>query len=90
MAATLVKGSVYQVQFQFSRDRANLLNDSNHARKTCITFLCVLGGILLTLCLLWIMLVIYASPLAEVEVVGISNVLGTQKELIFNLQVRAK
>ncbi|KAG2205361.1 hypothetical protein INT47_007146 [Mucor saturninus] len=30
------------------------------------------------------------SPLADVEVVGISNVLGTQKELIFNLQVRAR
>jgi hypothetical protein len=26
----------------------------------------------------------------DVEVVGISNVLGTQKELIFNLQVRAR
>ncbi|OAD05986.1 hypothetical protein MUCCIDRAFT_106547 [Mucor lusitanicus CBS 277.49] len=31
-----------------------------------------------------------SSPLTDVEVVGISNVLGTQKELIFNLQVRAR
>jgi hypothetical protein len=47
-------------------------------------------GCLSTLCFLWTLLVIYSSPLADVEVVGISNVLGTQKELIFNLQVRAR
>jgi hypothetical protein len=38
----------------------------------------------------WLLIAIYASPLTDVEVVGISNVLGTQKELIFNLQVRAR
>ncbi|KAI8094440.1 hypothetical protein BDF21DRAFT_436287 [Thamnidium elegans] len=36
------------------------------------------------------MFIVTGIPLAEVEVVGISNVLGTQKELIFNLQVRAR
>ncbi|KAL0090654.1 hypothetical protein J3Q64DRAFT_1009730 [Phycomyces blakesleeanus] len=39
---------------------------------------------------IWLFLIFVASPLTEVEVVGISNVLGTQKELIFNLQVRAR
>ncbi|KAI7870529.1 hypothetical protein BDF14DRAFT_1770954 [Spinellus fusiger] len=39
---------------------------------------------------LWLFLFLIASPLADVQVVGISNVLGTQKELIFNLQVRAR
>lgn len=39
---------------------------------------------------MWLLIAIYASPLTDVEVVGISNVLGTQKELIFNLQVRAR
>lgn len=63
---------------------------SNHVRRTCFTIICVTSGCLFALCMLWILLVIYASPLTEVEVVGISNVLGTQKELIFNLQVRAK
>lgn len=63
---------------------------SSHARKTCCTVICVIAGCLFALCLLWIFLVIYASPLSDVEVIGISNVLGTQKELIFNLQVRAK
>lgn len=63
---------------------------SNSGRKACCRFLCVFAGCLFSLCLLWILIVIYASPLADVEVVGISNVLGTQKELIFNLQVRAR
>ncbi|KAI9007967.1 hypothetical protein CLU79DRAFT_711668 [Phycomyces nitens] len=39
---------------------------------------------------IWLFLIFVASPLTDVEVVGISNVLGTQKELIFNLQVRAR
>jgi hypothetical protein len=59
-------------------------------RKTCCTFLCVIFGCFLALCFVWALIVIYASPLVDVEVVGISNVLGTQKELIFNLQVRAR
>lgn len=59
-------------------------------RKPYRTFMFIVTGMFCSLCLLWILIVIYASPLADVEVVGISNVLGTQKELIFNLQVRAR
>ncbi|OBZ90826.1 hypothetical protein A0J61_01130 [Choanephora cucurbitarum] len=40
--------------------------------------------------IVWLLLALSSGPLMEVEVVGISNVLGTQKELMFNLQVRAK
>ncbi|KAI8085924.1 uncharacterized protein B0P05DRAFT_27276 [Gilbertella persicaria] len=64
---------------------------SNHqGKRTCFTFLCIMFGGLLGICVGWLLLAISSSPLADVEVVGISNVLGTQKELMFNLQVRAK
>ncbi|KAI8384173.1 hypothetical protein BD560DRAFT_385207 [Blakeslea trispora] len=58
--------------------------------KTCFTFTCIVFGSLISICLLWLILSLSSGPLMEVEVVGISNVLGTQKELMFNLQVRAK
>ncbi|KAI9259100.1 hypothetical protein EDC94DRAFT_156235 [Helicostylum pulchrum] len=65
-------------------------NAGKSGRKPYRTFMFIVTGMFCSLCLLWILIVIYASPLADVEVVGISNVLGTQKELIFNLQVRAR
>ncbi|EPB89574.1 hypothetical protein HMPREF1544_03658 [Mucor circinelloides 1006PhL] len=58
--------------------------------RACFTLLFVLLGSAFSLCFVWLLIAIYASPLTDVEVVGISNVLGTQKELIFNLQVRAR
>lgn len=54
------------------------------------TFLYVIIGCIASFFLLSLLLVFYASPLSDVEVVGINTVLGTQKELIFNLQVKAR
>ncbi|CEP12749.1 hypothetical protein [Parasitella parasitica] len=58
--------------------------------RACFALVYILVGCVFSLCFLWILVAFYASPLTDVEVVGISNVLGTQKELIFNLQVRAR
>ncbi|KAI8376768.1 hypothetical protein EDC96DRAFT_571671 [Choanephora cucurbitarum] len=58
--------------------------------KTCFTFACIAFGTFIGMGIIWLLLALSSGPLMEVEVVGISNVLGTQKELMFNLQVRAK
>lgn len=50
---------------------------------------CTCIGILLIL-LTCIAFMVLASPLEFVEVTSISNVLGTQKQLIFDLHVRAR
>ncbi|CAO3688065.1 unnamed protein product [Rhizopus stolonifer] len=60
---------------------------SNRSWISCLYILC---AIVLTFCVTWILVAICASPLSDVEVIGISNVLGTQKELMFNLHVRAR
>ncbi|KAL9541578.1 hypothetical protein MBANPS3_009045 [Mucor bainieri] len=65
-------------------------SSNNGCCRACFTLLFVLLGCAFSLCFVWLLIAIYASPLTDVEVVGISNVLGTQKELIFNLQVRAR
>ncbi|KAK4511456.1 uncharacterized protein ATC70_012671 [Mucor velutinosus] len=65
-------------------------SSNNSCCRACFTLLFVLLGCAFSLCFVWLLVAIYASPLTDVEVVGISNVLGTQKELIFNLQVRAR
>lgn len=65
-------------------------SSNNSCCRTCFTLIFVFLGCILSLCFVWLLIAIYASPLADVEVIGISNVLGTQKELIFNLQVRAR
>lgn len=59
------------------------------SKRNCLT-LYILIAILLTFCFTLFFIILFASPLSEVEVVSISNVLGTQKELIFNLHVRAR
>ncbi|CEG66175.1 hypothetical protein RMATCC62417_02803 [Rhizopus microsporus] len=65
---------------------------NNHTKRKnkWLSYLYVFLGILFTICFTWLIIVMCASPLNDVEVVGISNVLGTQKELIFNLHVRAR
>ncbi|CAO3650709.1 unnamed protein product [Mucor fragilis] len=65
-------------------------SSNNSCCRACFTLLFVVLGCAFSLCFVWLLIAIYASPLTDVEVVGISNVLGTQKELIFNLQVRAR
>ncbi|KAI8973668.1 hypothetical protein BDF20DRAFT_664945 [Mycotypha africana] len=55
--------------------------------KSCLWIL--LAGFLL-LCLSWCSVLLYAEPLTDVEVVGIHHVLGTQKELMFNLHMKAR
>ncbi|CAO3688061.1 unnamed protein product [Rhizopus stolonifer] len=65
---------------------------TNHTKnnRSWISCLYILCAIVLTFCVTWILVAICASPLSDVEVIGISNVLGTQKELMFNLHVRAR
>ncbi|KAI8985886.1 hypothetical protein BDB01DRAFT_786677 [Pilobolus umbonatus] len=73
------------------RRRKGTSSHSANASKRSLCTLCwLLFCFISILSSIWLILIIYASPLMEVEVVGISNVLGTQKELIFNLQVRAR
>lgn len=58
-------------------------------KKSWVTFY-ILSAILFTFFFTWFTIILSAIPLEDVEVVGISNVLGTHKELIFNLHVRAR
>ncbi|KAG1449316.1 hypothetical protein G6F46_000860 [Rhizopus delemar] len=69
--------------------RRLMINHHSKNKRNCLT-LYILIAILLTFCFTLFFIILFASPLSEVEVVSISNVLGTQKELIFNLHVRAR
>jgi hypothetical protein len=40
--------------------------------------------------LLGLILFVIATPLSKVDIVAVTNVLGTQKQLIFDLHVKAK
>lgn len=53
----------------------------------CQIITCISVSVILFTCIFFIVL---ASPLKSVEVTSVSNVLGTQKQLIFNLRVRAR
>ncbi|KAI8885250.1 hypothetical protein K501DRAFT_284429 [Backusella circina FSU 941] len=70
--------------------RRKLPNTSKKRMNNLYTLFWILLCCASVLCFSWIIIILNASPLMDVEVVGISNVLGTQKELIFNLQVRAR
>lgn len=53
----------------------------------CQILTCISVFTILFTCIFFFLL---ASPLKDIEVTTISNVLGTQKQLIFNLHVRAR
>ncbi|KAI9276168.1 hypothetical protein BY458DRAFT_506573 [Sporodiniella umbellata] len=58
-------------------------------KKSWLTFY-VIGALLLVFLFAWSSVFLGSAPLEDIEVVSISNVLGTHKELIFNLNVRAR
>ncbi|CDS06725.1 hypothetical protein LRAMOSA09252 [Lichtheimia ramosa] len=62
---------------------------SSRASKSAIT-LWAIFGVTTFLISLWILIICMASPLAAVQVMELSNVLGSTKELFFDLHVRAR
>ncbi|CDH55842.1 hypothetical protein RO3G_00189 [Lichtheimia corymbifera JMRC:FSU:9682] len=62
---------------------------SPRTSKSTIT-LWAIFGVTTSLISLWILIISMASPLAAVQVMELSNVLGSTKELFFDLHVRAR
>ncbi|KAI7880272.1 uncharacterized protein EV154DRAFT_524046 [Mucor mucedo] len=91
----------YQPHYRYSssgeedEENAPLLYYSSSSRLKTRYFInnkpcwCTCIGILFVLCTL-VAVMVLASPLEFVEVTSISNVLATQKQLIFDIHVRAK
>ncbi|KAI8369536.1 uncharacterized protein BYT42DRAFT_584795 [Radiomyces spectabilis] len=50
----------------------------------------ILSSSIMSFLILWLILIVMANPLTDIEILNISNVLATEKELIFNLQIRAR
>ncbi|KAI9311045.1 hypothetical protein BX666DRAFT_2000205 [Dichotomocladium elegans] len=60
------------------------------APSKSLIVLWVLVGVIITFAFMWLVSIFMARPLEAVEVMEISNVLGSTKELFFDLHVRAR
>ncbi|KAI9280403.1 hypothetical protein BY458DRAFT_500586 [Sporodiniella umbellata] len=74
----------------YHRRRRKKSSGYTRNQRSWVPCLYIVCAVVLAFCVLWIVIAMCASPLVEVEVTGISNVLGTQKELMFNLHVHAR
>ncbi|CAO3684881.1 unnamed protein product [Umbelopsis vinacea] len=71
------------IRNSYSRKRKQV--SENNSRKMLIS----IGSLCLMTVLFAMLLLVVASPLSDIQVSSIGNVLSTQKELIFDLHVRA-